>query len=370
MQKIIDRTHQYLAKGKSWYTRYLKDITQIVVHHSAYRHNNASNDQRLKTLASFHTKQHWPGLAYHYVIVEDGTIFKINNHEDLTWTDFDNIRSLSILVDGHFHRYDIPTLEQLRSLQRLLNDLVNNHPEFPAVRKDVKAHREVQATIAKGGTACCGANLYPYVKEYRETGAMSLLINKEIEEENTGIPKGQEALHNKKSINLNNMSKTAVENSNLVPQDKVYILSDIENNLKNYLNDRKEEIERLIKEREGFVTQKKYDQTIRELEQTKLALMEEKEKKPNSSQKKWYQSKKFLALIIGLIGLVAVNYFGSDLVMPYLGLIISYIFGQSYAEGGADIAETLTDIVSDGKITKDEINRINIKLSEGKKETE
>jgi N-acetyl-anhydromuramyl-L-alanine amidase AmpD len=123
----------------------------------------------------FHTNQGWAGLSYHYVITKSGQIYQINDHDDLTWTDFDNVRSLAILVDGYFHNNkDKPTKEQLVSLELLLNDLSFNHPEFPAGQSNVLAHREVHATQNNGGTACCGDELFPFVVEFRESGKITV----------------------------------------------------------------------------------------------------------------------------------------------------------------------------------------------------
>ncbi|MGL5965406.1 MAG: N-acetylmuramoyl-L-alanine amidase [Fusobacteriaceae bacterium] len=153
-----------------WNQRPTDKITQIVVHHSAYRHNDQGNQSRFETLRSFHTNQGWYGLSYHYVIFKNGEIWQSNKLTDASPTDGINYPSLGILVDGYFHdSKDKPTIEQLRSLDYLLGDLCNNHPEFPAVRKDVKAHREVNQT------ACCGDHLFPYIVEWRDTGKFASL---------------------------------------------------------------------------------------------------------------------------------------------------------------------------------------------------
>jgi hypothetical protein len=165
MSKIINK-----IQNLNWNKRPLSAITQIVVHHSAYGHNNQANQSRFETLRGFHTNQGWYGLSYHYVIFKDGEIWQTNNFTDASPTDGINYPSLGILVDGYFHdNKDKPTIEQLRSLDFLLGDLCNNHPEFPAVRKDVKGHREVNST------ACPGDDLINYVIEWRDTGKLAVL---------------------------------------------------------------------------------------------------------------------------------------------------------------------------------------------------
>lgn len=154
----------------NWNKRNVNQITQIVVHHSAYRQDNQNNQSRFESLRQFHLNNGWYGLSYHYVIFKDGEIWQCNKLTDASPTDGINYPSLAILVDGYFHdNKDKPNLDQLRSLDYLLGDLCNNHPEFPAVRADVKAHREVNNTV------CCGDDLVNYIIEWRDTGKFAIL---------------------------------------------------------------------------------------------------------------------------------------------------------------------------------------------------
>jgi hypothetical protein len=180
MTNIINKIGQYRSAG--WADRDVSKITQIVVHHSAYRQDNQSDDARLNQLQSWHEANGWAGLSYHFVITKGGQIYQINGIEELTWTDYSNYDSVSVLVDGYFHdNKDKPTVEQLQSLEYILNELANNHPEFPASQNDVKAHREVAATIKNGGTACCGDELYDYVVEFRNTGKIKTGLEQPID---------------------------------------------------------------------------------------------------------------------------------------------------------------------------------------------
>jgi len=152
-------------RSGSWYQRDPKTITKITVHHSAIPHGNYSNNEDLlKFIQGIHEGHGWPGLAYHFVIAEDGTIFQTNDFKDVTWHDTQNWDSVGVLVNGYFHPdvNDKPTKQQLASLDWLLDNLCTQHPEFPADHDDVLAHRE------RSATACPGDGLYPYVVEYRE----------------------------------------------------------------------------------------------------------------------------------------------------------------------------------------------------------
>ncbi len=52
--------------------------------------SGATHDSMLRTIQSVHENHGWPGLSYHYVIMEDGTIYQANAHEDVTWHDTKN----------------------------------------------------------------------------------------------------------------------------------------------------------------------------------------------------------------------------------------------------------------------------------------
>ncbi len=120
----------------------------------------------LQDLYSTHVKNGWPGLSYHRVITPDGTVYQINNFDDLTWTDSHNSDAFATCLIGYFHPNGStpamrPTQEQLVSLKECLDELSTQHPEFPADQDDVVGHKD------RWATACPGDTLYPYVTEYR-----------------------------------------------------------------------------------------------------------------------------------------------------------------------------------------------------------
>lgn len=161
---IKDVTHKYLKSGRSWIQRDVKTISKITVHHTANPRLDDKHDEIMRSEMSTHVdKNGWPGLSYHYIIFPDGTIYKINNHEDVTWHDTYNFDSLAVCLQGYFHtpHNQKPTKEQLLSLKALLDELCTLHPEFPADQDDVLGHRE------RSVTACPGDLFFPYVVEYR-----------------------------------------------------------------------------------------------------------------------------------------------------------------------------------------------------------
>jgi len=156
---------KYRTRG--WYQRDQKDITKLVLHHSAWKRDSSlSDDKVLKTIQGWHEGHGWPGLSYGFVILPNGNIYQCNDFEDVTWHDTVNWDSIGILVHGYFHPpvNDKPTQKQLASLKELLDWLCTKNPQFPASHGDVVAHRD------RSATTCPGDLLYPYVTEYREKG--------------------------------------------------------------------------------------------------------------------------------------------------------------------------------------------------------
>lgn len=161
--QIIKRVHQYMHPGRSWYQRSRHAIKYLTIHHSAYGQDGKSNDQRLNTMARWHTgnPNYWPSLSYHFIITRDGKIYQINNYEDITWHDGRNRDTLGILVDGYFHPpvNERPSSAQLESLDALTSYLLK---DLKLGRNRIKGHREFSQT------ACPGNLFYPIVQQLRK----------------------------------------------------------------------------------------------------------------------------------------------------------------------------------------------------------
>lgn len=160
--EIINKIGKYIQTGRSWYTRELKNITKITVHHTASTFSG-TDDEILMHHYKGHVANDWPGLSYHFIILKNGNIYQINELNWVTWHDTQNWDSIGVCLDGYFHPSvnEKPTDAQLKSLKFLLDNLCTEHPEFPADYDDVVGHRE------RSATACPGDLLFPYVTEYR-----------------------------------------------------------------------------------------------------------------------------------------------------------------------------------------------------------
>lgn len=145
----------YLNPAWSGHSRNVGQITSISIHHDAsIRPKDYDSVARYRSEAAYHYNNLGPGLQYHYKIDNVGQIFAIRPHT--TWLHVvgsaENVTCLAICLDGNFETQQ-PTREQFEALYQLLENLCEQHPEFPATWKDVRSHNDYSAT------ACCGVNL-------------------------------------------------------------------------------------------------------------------------------------------------------------------------------------------------------------------
>ncbi|HMS92381.1 MAG TPA: peptidoglycan recognition family protein, partial [Candidatus Saccharibacteria bacterium] len=154
--QVINLTgDSYLNPPWSGHSRNVGTITSISIHHNAIQRAKDYDSVALyRNEAASHYQNLGPGLQYHYTIDNVGQIFAIRPHT--TWLhavgSAENTTMLAICLDGNFENQQ-PTREQFEALYQLLENLCEQHPEFPATWPDVRSHNDYSAT------ACCGANL-------------------------------------------------------------------------------------------------------------------------------------------------------------------------------------------------------------------
>lgn len=170
--EVIDYTGDQLAKNpnKNWGKRKVSDIKWAVVH-------QAASTGSMEAIARYHStpgpENHLsasgaPGIAYHYVIEKDGSVYQVNPDNYLTWhVAKKNTWSLGILVtgdfdaDGHDGEEDGPTDAQKESLPKLLDYIKNKYPEI-----EVVGHCEI-AAASNPKPYCPGTILMEEVVNYR-----------------------------------------------------------------------------------------------------------------------------------------------------------------------------------------------------------
>lgn len=157
-----------LPKGSKPYSkRPIEGITDIVIHHSAAPARFGPYD-----FAKWHIEKNgWPGIGYHYVIMQDGTIYQTNRHETLSYqTGGHNTYTLGICLAGNFEEEQVPD-DQLKSARWLVAKVKRQIPSISAVKR----HGDYK------GTSCPGKNMpmskirKPLVTDYTLPVALAIL---------------------------------------------------------------------------------------------------------------------------------------------------------------------------------------------------
>ncbi len=141
-----------------------KGVRRIVIHHSATETGSAAAFRALHR-AVFG----WDDIGYHFVIgngslsgdgeLEEGRpVWAVGAHSREN-----NQDSLGICLVGNFDDAK-PTVAQIRSLSRLLEDLMSR---FGLTESDIYLHRDLPPCV----TRCPGANLsIPLIREFLRAG--------------------------------------------------------------------------------------------------------------------------------------------------------------------------------------------------------
>lgn len=137
--KVVDLRGQLAVHPtKSYTTRSLSDINQIVIHHS-----DSSPNTSPQAIARYHVEnKDWPGIGYHFCFGADGTIYQTNNLETIAYHagDWDvNTESLGVCLIGRLVE-NAPTQAQLTSLKWLME-------QYPY---EVKGHDDIVPTACPG----------------------------------------------------------------------------------------------------------------------------------------------------------------------------------------------------------------------------
>jgi N-acetylmuramoyl-L-alanine amidase len=136
-----------LPTGKGRYKlRSVSKIDSIIIHHSATTSGSP------QAFAHYHVAVNgWPGISYHYVIGQDGAIFKCQPATSITWhAKGANGHGLGICLVGNFDTQK-PTEKQLAALVWLCRTCLQAYPTI----RHILGHREVPGTKK----SCPGKNV-------------------------------------------------------------------------------------------------------------------------------------------------------------------------------------------------------------------
>lgn len=137
VKKIIKETNLKFANNLK-----LRNITRrIVLHHTA-----TDNDVSAATVHSWHIKQGWSGIGYHYLIRTDGSIERGRNENTIGAHagSEGNGDSIGIALAGNFEKI-APNINQIDALVKLIINIENRYGELSIV-----GHKDINNTACPG----------------------------------------------------------------------------------------------------------------------------------------------------------------------------------------------------------------------------
>ena len=165
---IIDANLDRNPRYPNWGKRAPHLITKIIIHQSlADWTTKRTHEYHISKESHLKPGTGAPAIAYHYTIERDGTIYKCNEHTDITWhTAGENISGLGICILGDFSWKEnvngkAPTQEQIKSLRELLNYLTHR---LKISKTNVYGHKDF------GKESCPGFVLYDFISDYKDEG--------------------------------------------------------------------------------------------------------------------------------------------------------------------------------------------------------
>ncbi len=141
IENLIDKLPKH--DTKQYKTRPLRNITHLVIHHSAVPPSVLP-----KRIAQYHvSKQDWPGIGYHFLVGEDGTLYQGNALETMSYHAVKaNPYSAGICFLGNFTK-TVPPPAQLRAGAHLAAWLMQ---ELGIPLDNMRGHKEYMDTACPG----------------------------------------------------------------------------------------------------------------------------------------------------------------------------------------------------------------------------
>lgn len=145
-------------KSKKYKSRKLDALTHIVIHHTAGNPNES-----IESIANYHinsTADKYPAIAYHFIILPDGSVFQTNYVTTISWhvANF-NTGCIGISFTGNFDiKNNVPTEAQILSGKKLVSALQSAIEKVIGRKLLVKGHKEV---AQKGHATACPGRYFP-----------------------------------------------------------------------------------------------------------------------------------------------------------------------------------------------------------------
>lgn len=150
--KIIEETYKWANTN---FRKHKPDT--IVIHHAAYPNCSAQDVHR------WHLARGWKGIAYHYFIRKDGTIYRgrQEHHKGGHLLSGENNGTLGICLEGNYDKEKEVPEAQMNALFWLCNDI-----ETRWKIKAYKRHADYKSAIAEGKS--CPGIYFPWVQFLKE----------------------------------------------------------------------------------------------------------------------------------------------------------------------------------------------------------
>lgn len=163
--EIVDVRNQLARHPSKIYSKRKTDVIKyLVIHHSATNSGDAFS------FARYHVNNHdWPGIGYHYVILEDGTVQWTNNIEVTSYhVKEHNSYSVGICIVGNFTK-DVLNTKQKEAVKELVGSLM---AQLNLSIERIVGHSEIN----HGATQCPALDM-DALRQYISTEHVEVFVN-------------------------------------------------------------------------------------------------------------------------------------------------------------------------------------------------
>jgi len=138
------------------FTRDLKQVIKLVIHHSVTNTSNKSARQQAQEIALLHKARGWAGIGYHFVIARDGTVLYVGDiGQGRANVANNNEKVIGICLAGDFTK-ELPSAHQILAANRLCDFFLFHSTNLPNIKSwdDVWGHKDCTAWPGSEATIC------------------------------------------------------------------------------------------------------------------------------------------------------------------------------------------------------------------------
>lgn len=138
--EVIEATIQPKHLTKVFGNRDVSKIKYITHHHTA-----GPKTQSIESIAKDQIKRGFAEFAYHFAIYEDGSLYAVNDLEEVSWHDSgQNTNSIGIVFVGNYENYPLSeaALNTAKELDNAICQVLNI--------QGIRGHRDTSPTLCPG----------------------------------------------------------------------------------------------------------------------------------------------------------------------------------------------------------------------------